>query len=98
MSKCNEVKETLHLQQTMRRSQLPGCLPFFTKLCFGWFVVQHLFQSEFLASVYQAKQQKLSDSRIDAFSHQGKLRTVISWYHLIQFQFLVPRKLCTLKE
>lgn len=35
---------------------------FLTKLCFVWFVVQYLHQSEFPSIVYQFKQQKLKKS------------------------------------
>lgn len=73
MNKYNEVKEMPHPKQTKGRSQLPGCLasppplhPFFffflTKLCFVWFMVQYLFQSEFPSIVYQSEQQKLKKS------------------------------------
>lgn len=49
--------------------------PFFAKLCFGWFMVQHLSQTEFPGIIYQAKQQKLE--KWDDFSHQGKLMPAI---------------------
>lgn len=65
MSKYNEVKEMPHLQQIMRSCQV-AC-PFFAKLCFGWFIVQHLSQTKFPGMVYQAKQQKLKQSSVMIF-------------------------------
>lgn len=72
--------------------------PFFAKLCFGWFMVQHLSQTEFPGMVYQDKQQKLKESSVMIFL------TKVSWYqpsccyHPSQFQVLVSRKLWTLWE
>lgn len=56
-------------------------------------MVQHLSQSEFPASVYQAKQQKLHESRVMLFLTEANWCLSSCCYHLSQFQFPVPRNL-----
>lgn len=64
--------------------------PFFAKLCFGWFMVQHLSRTEFPDMVYQAKQQKLEERSVMIFLTQANWCQPSCCYHPNQFQFLFP--------